>query len=45
MKTTSPICATHKFLQILMPTHINAIPIMVNVNDKIVNIPTPPFLS
>lgn len=34
MKTTSPICATHKFLQILMPTYINAMPIARNMIDN-----------
>lgn len=38
MKTTSPICAYHKFLQILIPAYINAIPIVVNIIDNIVNI-------
>ena len=34
MKTTNPICASQKFLQILMPTYINAIPIIVNMIDN-----------
>lgn len=38
MKTTSPICAFQKFLQILMPTYINAMPIAMNIIDNIVNI-------
>lgn len=43
MKTTIPICAYHRFLQILMPTYINAIPIAMNIIDNAIIIPTPPF--
>lgn len=45
MKTTSPICATQKSLQILMPTYINAMPIAMNMIDNATLIPTPPFPS
>ena len=37
-RKSSPICACHRFLQILMPTYINAIPIAMNIIDNAVNI-------
>lgn len=37
-RKSSPICASHIFLQILMPTYINAIPIAMNIIDNAVNI-------
>lgn len=43
MKTTIPICAYHRFLQILMPTYINAIPIAMDIINNAIIIPTPPF--
>lgn len=42
-RKSSPTCACHRFLQILMPTYINAIPIAMNIIDNATNIPTPPF--
>lgn len=42
-RKSSPTCACHRFLQILMPTYINAIPIAMNIIDNAANIPTPPF--
>lgn len=45
MKTTIPICAYHRLLQILMPTYINAIPIAMDIINNAIIIPTPPFLS
>lgn len=43
MKTTIPICAYHIFLQILMPTYINAMPIAMDIINNAIIIPTPPF--
>ena len=45
VKTSSPTCASHRFLQILMPTYINAMPIAMIMIDNAIIIPTPPFLS
>lgn len=42
-KTSKPTCACHRFLQILMPTYINAMPIAMNMIDNAIIIPTPPF--
>lgn len=44
-RKSSPTCAYHRFLQILMPTYINAIPIAMNIINNATNIPTPPFLD
>ena len=44
-RKSSPTSACHRFLQILMPTYINAIPIAMNIIDNATNIPTPLFLS
>ena len=41
MKTTIPTCAYHRFLQILMPTYINAMSIAMNMIDNAMIIPTP----
>lgn len=37
-RKSSPTCACHRFLQILMPKYINAIPIAMNIIDNAVNI-------
>lgn len=44
-RKSSPTCAYHRFLQFLMPTYINAMPIAMNIIDNTANIPTPPFPS